>query len=80
MQLIPESVEVAHGPALLTIREVSQLTGVSIDTLKFLQLSGDGPAYVEEHGRVRYTVESVADWQAQRSVAHQRMMAYEESV
>lgn len=61
--------------ALLTIRDVSQLTGRSIDTLKFLALSGGGPAYIEQHGCLFYTVEAVREWQSRGRDAHARLMA-----
>ena len=60
----------------LTIRDVAQMTaGVSVDTLKAMQLSYDGPEYVQlPDGSVRYTVEAVRKWQALRSEAHRQMM------
>jgi hypothetical protein len=61
--------------ALLGEREVSQRTGVRLETLKYLWLIGDGPAYTEEHGRVRCTMAAVMKWQAERRAAHARLMA-----
>ena len=74
LQLIPERIAVACGAAVLNEREVCDLTGVSVDTLRFFRLTDAGPAYIEAQGRVRYSVEAIADWQVQRSQAHQRMM------
>lgn len=65
---------VADG-AVLTEREVSELTGVRLSTLRYLWLNGDGPAYIEEHSRVRCTVADVLKWQRLRAAMHARLMA-----
>jgi hypothetical protein len=75
LQLIPESTAVVAGAAFLTIRQVSQLTHLSIDTLKAINLAGDGPAFTEDNGRTRYTPEAVRAFQAKRSEAHKVLMA-----
>jgi len=61
--------------AILNIYDVSDMTGLSLDTLKSLQLSDAGPAYIEDAGCIRYTVEAVCEFQTKRSAAHKRLMA-----
>jgi len=65
----------AEASVLLTEREVSVMTGVSISTLRYLWLIGSGPEYTEEHGCVRCTVADVLKWNAQRRADHARLMA-----
>jgi hypothetical protein len=69
---IPETV--ADGAAMLSLCDVAQITRLSVDTLKALNLSGDGPDYTEDHGQIRYTLAAVREFQAQRSTAHKRLM------
>jgi len=71
--LIPE--RATDDVAALTIRDVARLTRLSLDTLKSMNLAGDGPAFVEERGRVRYTADAVQAFQHKRSAAHRRLMA-----
>ena len=61
--------------ALLGEREVSETTGVSISTLRYLWLIGMGPAYTEDHGRIRVTLADLQKWQAIRRESHARLMA-----
>jgi hypothetical protein len=70
--MIPEP---ASGAALLGEREVSEMTGVRLSTLRYLWLIGDGPAYTEEHGCIRCTLAAVLKFQAERRAAHARLMA-----
>jgi hypothetical protein len=72
LAVVPES---APGGALLNDREVSALTGVRLETLKYLWIIGEGPSYTEEHGAVRCTLADVLKWQAERRAAHSRLMA-----
>lgn len=60
---------------LLGEREVSEMTGVRLSTLRYLFLIGQGPAYTEENGAVRCTVADVLKWQRLRSASHARLMA-----
>lgn len=69
---LPESP--APETALLNERQVSELTGISIETLRFLWLTGQGPAYSEDHGRIRCKLSDIQRWRALRSAAHERMM------
>jgi len=64
-----------EASALLTDREVSALTNVRLDTLKYLWLTGKGPEYIEEGGCIRCTLASVLKWQAERRAAHARLVA-----
>ena len=59
----------------LTGREVSEMTGVRPETLRFLWLTGQGPAYRMEQGRVLCQFEDVLKFQAMRRAAHARLMA-----
>ena len=72
LAVIPES---APSRGLLNEREVSEMTGVRLSTLRYLWLIGDGPAYTEEHGCVRCTMAAIQKWQAERRAAHSRLMA-----
>ena len=69
---IPESQP--NASALLNDRQVAEMTAVSISTLRFLWLTGHGPAYTEHQGRVRCTLADVQRWQRSRSLAHQRLI------
>jgi hypothetical protein len=71
--VVPESP--ARTAALLGEREVSEMTGVRLSTLRYLWLIGEGPAYTEDHGCVRCTLVAVSKWQAQRRAANARLMA-----
>lgn len=68
-------VPTSASAALLGEREVSEMTGVRLSTLRYLWLIGDGPVYTEEHGRVRCPLANVLKWQAERRAAHSRLMA-----
>jgi hypothetical protein len=68
----PESA--ADAVAVLGEREVSKMTGCSIDKLRYLWLIDMGPVYIEKHGCVRCTVADVLKWQAQRRAAHARLV------
>jgi hypothetical protein len=66
---------VAEPAAVLTLKDVACILSLSIDTLKAMQLSHDGPACTQlADGRIRYSMTDVLKFQAQRSAAHKRMM------
>ena len=52
----------ATDGALLGEREVSEMTGVRLFTLRYPWLIGAGPAYTEEHGCFRCAVADVLKW------------------
>lgn len=61
--------------ALLGEREVSVMTGISIETLRYLWLTGSGPEYTERNGCVLCRVADVLKWQAERRACHSRLIA-----
>jgi hypothetical protein len=65
----------ARTAALLGEREVSEMTGVRLSTLRYLFLIGQVPEYREENGRVLCSFADVQKWQRLRSAAHARLMA-----
>ena len=72
--MIPETV--ADGAAVLNEKDVAAMLNLSRDTVRAMQLSHDGPEYVQlPDGRVRYSIEAVQAWQAQRAAAHKALMA-----
>ena len=75
MQLAMIPASVAEPAAVLTVKDVAGMLNLSIDTLKAMQLSHDGPAYTQfADGRVRYSFADVLKFQALRSAAHKRLM------
>lgn len=50
------------GDALLTRRQVSDLTGFALQTLKGWPARGKGPRITRVQGRPRYRVADVRDW------------------
>lgn len=75
MQFEFTAVSVAASAAVLTVKDVASMLILSVDTLKAMQLSHDGPAYTQfADGRVRYHMADVLKFQALRSAAHNRLM------
>lgn len=47
---------------ILTMNEVSEMTRVPLDTLRYWRGRGDGPASFRIGRRVRYDLDAVTDW------------------
>ena len=57
---------------LLSSKELAEALGLNPQTLRMWRLTGDGPPYVKfgdsKRARVRYDVERVQEWLAERTV------------
>jgi DNA-binding transcriptional MerR regulator len=54
----------AMSKLLLTMREVSELTGIPVETLRYWRKRrrGEGPPAVQTEGRVKYRTADVITW------------------
>lgn len=57
-----DSAKMSRPDDLLTVREVSDLTGLAVQTLRNLRTGGQGPAGFILRGRLRYRRSDVEQW------------------
>jgi predicted DNA-binding transcriptional regulator AlpA len=58
----------------LNTRDVSQLLGVSVSTIKRLRKTSSGPPWTRVGAQIRYHVHSVRDWAKANQNRHKRDM------
>lgn len=59
---LPPDLAALPSDALLTRRQLSQIAGFALQTLKQWALKGRGPRIVTVEGRPRYRVADVREW------------------